>query len=36
MNGLVFFNKEAKKVCDKQNWKKVIFVDIYPFDEEDM
>ena len=30
------FEEIAKKVCDKQNWKKVIFVNIYPFDEEDM
>ncbi len=30
------FEEISKKVCDKQNWKKVIFVNIYPFDEEDM
>ena len=30
------FEEIAKKVCDEQNWRKVIFVNIYPFDEEDM
>ena len=30
------FEEIAKKVCDKQNWKKVIFVNIYPFDEDNM
>lgn len=30
------FEELAKKICDEQNWKKVIFVDIYPFDEEDI
>ena len=30
------FEEIAKKVCDEQNWRKVIFVNIYPFDEEDI
>ena len=30
------FEEIAKKVCDEQNWRKVIFVNIYPFDEENM
>ena len=32
----MLFEEIAKKVCDEQNWRKVIFVNIYPFDEEDM
>lgn len=30
------FEELAKEICDTQNWKKVIFVDIYSFDEEDI